>query len=182
MSPSLKLLTSATQWRNSKNYINNYAILVQHNLQYTQDEVRTGNYKSAHLQLFFRSSVWTLKALSKKGNQYLLTIINEYSCFSLAYLCKDMTSTTIIKCSNQLFSIFAMPDQVYNDRRTDFLRGNSFHLSKWKWGNGQVEKLNGTLWKVIQVTLYARNMHLTEWETVLPDDYLFYSIPSLHID
>ena len=35
--------------------------------------------------------------------------------------------------------------------------------------NGLVEKLNGTLWKAIEVTLHSRNMKLSTWECVLPD-------------
>ena len=44
-------------------------------------------------------------------------------------------------------------------------------------GNGQVERLNGTLWKTIQVTLHARNLKSSDWETVLPD--ALHSIRSL---
>ena len=43
--------------------------------------------------------------------------------------------------------------------------------------NGQVEKLNGTLWKAIQVTLHSRELKMSEWETVLPD--ALHSIRSL---
>ena len=35
--------------------------------------------------------------------------------------------------------------------------------------NGQVEKLNGTIWKAIQVTLHSRNMKMSGWEAILPD-------------
>ena len=34
-------------------------------------------------------------------------------------------------------------------------------------GNGQVERLNGTLWKAIEVTLHSRKMKRSEWELVL---------------
>ena len=43
--------------------------------------------------------------------------------------------------------------------------------------NAQVEKLNDTLWKAIQVTLHSRNMKNSELETVLPD--ALHSIRSL---
>ena len=36
-------------------------------------------------------------------------------------------------------------------------------------GNGQVERLNGTLWKAIQVSLHSRKQKLSDWESVLPD-------------
>ena len=82
-----------------------------------------------------------------------------------------------------------MPDMVHNDRGTDFLSAETqdYLLSKniatsktSRYNprcNGQVEKLNGTLWKAIQVTLHSREMKLSEWETVLPD--ALHSIRSL---
>ena len=100
-----------------------------------------------------------------------------------------MFSSTVTKCFSHLFSIFGMPDMVHNDRGTDFLSNEtksyllnkniaSSNTSRYNpQGNGQVEKLNGTLWKAIQVTLHSRNMNISEWETVLPD--ALHSIRSL---
>ena len=127
--------------------------------------------------------------LSQNGNKYLLTIIDEYSRFPFAYPCRNMTSETVTHCFNHLFSIFGMPDMVHNDRATDFLSGETqeYLLSKSiatsktsRYNpkcNGQVEKLNGTLWKAIQVTLHSRKMPLSQWESVLPD--ALHSIRSL---
>ena len=126
---------------------------------------------------------------SKNGNQYLLTIIDEYSRFPFAYPCRDMTSKTVIQSLTHLFSIFGMSDMVHNDRGTDFLSEETkdFLLSKGvatsktsrynPQGNGQVEKLNGTLWKAIQVTLHSRKLKSSDWESVLPD--ALHSIRSL---
>jgi len=58
---------------------------------------------------------------SSHGNSYLLSIIDEYSRFPFAYPCKDMTSKSIIKCFDNLFSLFGMPDMIHNDRGSDFL-------------------------------------------------------------
>ena len=127
--------------------------------------------------------------LSSSGNKYLLTIIDEYSRFPFAYACRDMTSRTVTHCFNHLFSIFGMPDMVHTDRAKDFLSEEtqnflfekSIATSKTSRYNprcnGQVEKLNGTLWKAIQVTLHSRNLKASEWETVLPD--ALHSIRSL---
>ena len=127
--------------------------------------------------------------MSKNGKQYLLTIIDEYSRFPFAYACRDMTSKTIITSLNHLFSIFGMPDMAHNDRGTDFLseETQNFLFSKGiatsnpsrynPRGNGQVEKLNGTLWKAIQVTLHSRKLKSSDWEEVLPD--ALHSIRSL---
>ena len=101
---------------------------------------------------------------SKNGNRYLLTMIDEYSRFPFAYPCRDMTSSTVTQCFNQLFSLFGMPEMVHNDRGTDFLseETQNYLLSKSiatsktsrynPKGNGQVERLNGTLWKTVLVT------------------------------
>ena len=53
--------------------------------------------------------------MSTNGNRYLLTIIDEFSRFPLAYPCKDMTSKTVIQCFNHLFSLFGMPDMIHTD-------------------------------------------------------------------
>ena len=179
------------------------------NLPYTQEDVRfvTSSCKScSYLKpRFIRSQGTLINATapfqrlsidfkgplppSKNGNQYLLTMIDEYSRFPFAYPCRDMTSTTITHCFNHLFSIFGMPEMVHNDRGTDFLSAETqnYLLSKNiatsntsrynPKGNGQVEKLNGTLWKAIQVTLHSRKLKMSEWETVLPD--ALHSIRSL---
>ena len=82
-----------------------------------------------------------------------------------------------------------MPDYIHNDRATDFLSDETYNYLHSKGiatsrtsrynprGNGQVEKLNGTLWKGVQVTLHSRNMKDSEWESVLPD--VLHSIRSL---
>ena len=123
------------------------------------------------------------------GNKYLLTIIDEFSRFPFAFPCKDMTSKTVTHCLNQLFSIFGMPDMIHTDRATDFLSEETTNYLNKKGiatsktsryhpeGNGQVEKLNGTIWKAIQVTLHSRNMKPYHWENVLPDT--LHSIRSL---
>ena len=127
--------------------------------------------------------------VSKCGNQYLLTIIDEYSRFPFAFPCSDMKSSTVTNCFNQLFSVFGLPNMVHNDRAPDFLSEETVNYLHSKGvatsktsrynpqGNGQVEKLNGTLWKAIQVTLHSRNLKVSEWETVLPD--ALHSIRSL---
>eukprot|EP00111_Clytia_hemisphaerica_P014337 TCONS_00042212-protein len=85
--------------------------------------------------------------------------------------------------------MFGMPEMVHNDRGTDFLSeetqsyllGKSIATSKTSRYNprcyGQVEQLNGTLWKALQVTLHSRNLKQSDWEDVLPD--ALHSIRSL---
>ena len=92
-----------------------------------------------------------------------------------------MTSKTVIRCFNHLFSIFWMPDMVHSNRATDFLSEEATQYLRRKdiassktshynpKCNGQVEKLNGTVWKAVQVTLHSCKMKTSDWETVLPD-------------
>ena len=118
---------------------------------------------------------------SHKGNKYLFMIIDEYSRFPFSFPCKDMTTQTVIRCFNELFSLFGMPSYVHNDRASDFLskeckgylhsKGISTSRTSryYPQGNGLVEKLNGTIWKGVEVTLHSRKLPLSAWETVLPD-------------
>ena len=94
-----------------------------------------------------------------------------------------MTSKTVTRCYNNLFSLFGMPDMVHTDRANDFMSAEmkqylqskgvaTSNTSLFRYnlkGNGQVEKLNGTLWKAIKVTLHSRKMGQCGWESVLPD-------------
>ena len=55
------------------------------------------------------------------NNSYILTVVDEYSRFTFAFLCKDMTSETIIHCFNELLSLFGMPSYVHSDRGPSFM-------------------------------------------------------------
>ena len=122
-------------------------------------------------------------------NRYLLTIIDEYSRFPFAYPCKDMTASTVNDCFSQLFSLFGMPSFVHSDRGPSFMSKEvkDFLLSKGvatsrttpynPQGNGQVERLNGTLWKAITLSLKSQDLPPSHWEDVLPQ--ALHSIRSL---
>jgi len=144
------------------------------------------NASSGHLikatQPFERLSIDFKGPLpSNTRNRYLLTIVDEYSRFPFAFPCSDMFTSTVIKCLNQLFSIFGMPAFIHSDRGSSFM---STELTKFlcdkgvamshttsynPQSNGQVERLNGTLWKTVCLALKTRNIPLTHWEVVLPD-------------
>ena len=78
---------------------------------------------------------------------------------------------------------------IHTDRAADFLveETKRFLLEKGiatsktsryhPEGNRQDEKLNGTLWKAIQISLHFCNIKLSYWEDVLPD--ALHSIRSL---
>lgn len=118
---------------------------------------------------------------STSHNKYLFTMVDEYSRFPFAFACSDMSSSTVIKCFNQLFSIFGMPAYIHSDRGAAFM---SDELQRFLHdrgvatsrttpynprGNGQVERLNGTLWKAITLALRAQQLNISQWECVLLD-------------
>lgn len=126
---------------------------------------------------------------SSSQNKYLLTIVDEFSRFPFAFPCKDMTSGTVINCLTQLFAIFGMPAYIHSDNGPSFI---SEELRSWLQekgiacsrstvynprGNGQVEKLNDTLWKAIQLSLQTKGLPINNWEVVLTD--ALHSIRSL---
>ena len=128
-----------------------------------------------------------LPSVSK--NRYLLTIIDEYSRFPFAFECHDISSGTVVNKLCQLFSIFGMPSYIHSDRGSSFMSEElkSFLHSKGiatsrttaynPRGNGQVEKLNDTLWRAIQLSLKSKNFEIDQWECVLLD--ALHSIRSL---
>ena len=126
---------------------------------------------------------------SHSRNKYLLTIIDEYSRFPFAFPCSDVASSTVISCLCQLFSIFGMPAYIHSDRGASFMSTElrQFLLEKGvaashttaynPQGNGQIERLNRTLWKTVCLALKSRNLPPTHWEVVLTD--ALHSIRSL---
>ncbi|XP_064072074.1 uncharacterized protein LOC135193461 [Vanessa tameamea] len=117
---------------------------------------------------------------SNTPNKYLLTIIDEFSRFPFAYACKEITTATVIRCLKDLFYTFGTPLYIHSDRGsafiskefTEFLSSLGIACSRTTpynpRGNGQVERLNGTLWKTLQLALRTREMPIESWEQFLP--------------
>ena len=109
---------------------------------------------------------------SKSRPKYLFVVIDEFSRFPFAYPCIDMSTSTVIKCLSNHFSLFGTPATVHSDRSTQFMSGefktflmqNNICQTRTSpyhpMGNGQVERLNGTLWPTI--TLNLKNKSLSE--------------------
>ena len=126
---------------------------------------------------------------SSTKNKYLFTIIDEYSRFPFAFPCQDMTASTVIRCFSQLFSIFGMPSYIHSDRAQTFLSGELREFLNGKGiatshstpynpaGNGQIERLNGTLWRTLELAAASKNLNIDHWEYLLPD--ALHSIRSL---
>ena len=58
---------------------------------------------------------------SSSKNRYILTIIDEYSRFPFAFAGPILEASTVIKCLEQLFAIFGMPNYIHSDRGQSFM-------------------------------------------------------------
>ena len=159
-------------------------------------EVKPRFHKPTNAHLIKATQPWERLSVDFKGplpsnnpNIYQLNIIDEYSRFPFSFPCSNMKSSTVIKCFTQLFSIFGMPQYIHSDRGTSFLstelqqflhsKGiSSSRTTPYNPGcNGQVEKLNDTIWKAVTLALKSRKLPLSCWQDVLPD--ALHSIRSL---
>ncbi len=58
---------------------------------------------------------------STSRNRYILTIVDEFSRFPFVYPCPDVSTSTVIKCLTNLFSLYGMPAYVHSDRGASFM-------------------------------------------------------------
>ena len=118
---------------------------------------------------------------STNQNRYFLDIVDEYSRFPFAIPVPDMSTSTIKNSLCSLFSMFGMPSMIHSDRGASFISHDlkQFLSSKGintsrttpyhPQGNGQVEKMNGTIWRAITLSLRSNNLPQSHWQEVLPD-------------
>ena len=118
---------------------------------------------------------------SSTTNKFLLVMVDEFSRFPFAYPTKDMSSNSVIKCLQQLFSMFGLPSAIHSDRGAQFMGKevsnflSSLGIAQTRTTpynpacNGQCERTNGTLWKAVQLALRTNKMPITSWEFVVDD-------------
>uniref|UniRef100_UPI00358ED32B uncharacterized protein n=1 Tax=Myxine glutinosa TaxID=7769 RepID=UPI00358ED32B len=130
---------------------------------------------------------WECLAMDFKGplpvssnSCYLLTIVDEYSRFPFAYMCVDMTAATVMRCLQNLFSMFGYPAYVHTDRGAVFLsqevRGyllqnniaSSYTTPYRPQANGQIERFNGIIWRAVMLNLRTLGRGLDKWAWSLP--------------
>ena len=99
----------------------------------------------------------------------------------LCLSCPNRHTTMIIKGLDRLFSLIGMPCSMHSDRGVsfmskelrDYLVQKGVMISKTMpyhpTGNTQVEWFNGTIWKMIQLSVGARNLTEKYLELVLPE-------------
>ena len=127
---------------------------------------------------------------STNQNRFLITIIDEYSRFPFAFPCRDTSAKSIISGLDQVFSMFGMPAYIHSDRGSAFMSAefkrylldkgiaSSRTTSYNPAGNGQVERLNQTLWQTIKLGLKTHKLPLQHWQELLSD--ALHSVRSLH--
>ena len=119
--------------------------------------------------------------MSPAGNRYLLTVIDEYSRFPFAIPLKDICAQSVIRSLKSIFSLCGTPGFIHSDRGTQFMSADFdkfcadtgiAHSRTTPYnpkGNGQCERLNGTVWKGVVCTLHFRGLQPDRWEDILPD-------------
>ena len=83
-----------------------------------------------------------------------------------------------------MFAIFDMSGYVHSGCSSSFM---SDKLKTWLFskgiassqttpydptGNSQVKRYNGIIWKAVLLALKSKNLHVKEWERVLPMHYI----------
>ena len=149
-------------------------------------ELKLKFFSKAPEQLIKALHPWDRVSIDFKGplegrNKYILFAIDEYSRFPFAFPCRDMTTSTVIKCLSNLFCLFGLPSYVHSDRGSAFL---SSELKKYltergiatskstpyhPTGNSQCERINQTVWKTVQLILKTKQLPNSSWEAVLPE-------------
>ena len=117
---------------------------------------------------------------SNSAQKFILVIVDEYSRYPFAFPCADITSEIVIKHLTQLFCLFGSPASIHSDRGTQFesklLREFLLRTIVVKsrttpyrpQGNGQCERVNGTVLKTVQLALNSQGLPKTAWSSVLP--------------
>ncbi|XP_004208545.3 uncharacterized protein LOC101236641 [Hydra vulgaris] len=58
---------------------------------------------------------------SNSRNKYLFTVIDEYSRYPFAFPCPDISSTTVVKCLDQIFSFCGFPTYIHSKTHIAFI-------------------------------------------------------------
>ena len=99
------------------------------------------------------------------SNQYLLVLIDYRSRYPFVFILKQLTTAAIIKCIDQLFSMFGYPQKLISDNGPQFISKEfkrylySHRILHrrvtpyWPCANGEVERFNRTLSKFIKCAM-----------------------------
>ena len=112
---------------------------------------------------------------STSKNKCSLTVIDEYSRFPFVIPYPNISTDTVVKCLEVIFSLCRMPEFIHSDRGSSFVsvelsnyfrnRTSSHSTPDRPTGKSQVERLNGILWKAIRRALASAKLPIEQWES-----------------
>ena len=124
------------------------------------------------------------KAARSGEVKWILTVLDEYSRYLEAFVEEHPDSETVIDVlPNQVFARFALPNKVHSDRGKAFMSTDTqqfldgcgieiSHSSKYNpAGNGQNERYNGELQRLIILNLKENGLDSIDWEHCLGEAF-----------
>ena len=110
---------------------------------------------------------------SRKGNKYILTVIDSFSRFTLSVPLPDKKMFTVARAMvNEVFSVLGCPDILYSDRGLEFT-GKDFREAVRSLGilqkfttsfnpqsNGLAERFNRSLVEILRCLVFEQPMVL----------------------
>ncbi|XP_065678454.1 uncharacterized protein LOC136093395 [Hydra vulgaris] len=115
---------------------------------------------------------------SNSRNKYLFTVIDEYSRYSFAFPCPDISLTTVVNCLDQIFSFCGFPTYIHSDRGSSFI---SNELKSYLTQKGiatsnstPYHPINVRNWEIVlSDALYSRRSLLSTATNCTPHERLF---------
>ena len=127
--------------------------------------------------------------VTERGNRYVLTMVDHFTKFALAFAVPDMTADTTLRCLREFTALLGYPERLLNDQGRNFISAKINDFCS-KAGikhsqtsvahpncNGLAEKLNGILVRgVLRKTVAACQ---NAWDDHLPQAVFDYN-SSIH--
>ena len=114
---------------------------------------------------------------TKQGHKYILSVIDHYSKYAVAYATFQQNTKTVIDCLKQYFSQFGIPERILTDQGRCFI-SQPFQDFLNLWGimkatstsyhpetQGLVERFNGTIISILKRYIYEMP---DTWDENLP--------------
>ena len=114
---------------------------------------------------------------TKQGHKYILSVIDHYSKYAVAYATLQQNTNTVIDCLKQYFSQFGIPERILTDQGRCFI-SQPFQDFLNLWGiakatstsyhpetQGLVERFNGTIISILKRYVYEMP---DTWDENLP--------------
>ena len=149
-------------------------------------ELKPQFYRRPPEQLIKSLRPWDRISIDFKGPlsgkpKYMLIVVDQFSGFSFAFPCSNMTTETVIQRLSELFCLFGYPLYVHSNRGASFMsqelkrylteRGIASNktMPYHPTGNAQCERINQTIWRTVKLILRTCKESENCWEAVLPE-------------